>query len=130
GISWERCDRAGRLPPTGASCERAGYLLMTTDVDFWLPDVSVAVAVTVCWPDGRGPVDHHTVPVSQVAAPLQATDWISVPSPKIAMLVRPTLSVAVAWMSRLLPVHALFAGLTIVTVGSVVSPPPGGGVTV
>src|ERR1051325_2871888 len=33
-------------------------------------------------------------------------------------------------MSRLLPVHALFAGFTMVTVGGVTSPPPGGGVVV
>jgi len=45
-------------------------LLIVTGADVVLfPDVSVATAVIVCWPGGSAPVDHHTVPVLQLAAP-------------------------------------------------------------
>ena len=51
-------------------------MLITTGAEVvLLPEVSVATAMMVCWPAASEAVDHHTVPVLQLAAPLQPTVW-------------------------------------------------------
>src|SRR5438477_11199713 len=103
---------------------RASYVLITTGADVvLLPEVSVATTVIVCCPLASDPVSHHCVDW-QVAAPPHDTwaNWL--PSPKYVRVASPTLSPPLAVTSMLLPVHAPFEGLVIVTVGGVVSPVP------
>jgi len=86
-----------------------------------LPAVSVATTVIVCLPLGSDPVTHHSVPEHVVAFPqLICANWV--PLPKNLSVASPTLSVAVAVTSMLLPVQSLFGGL--------VSAGLGGGVVV
>src|SRR5438067_7399409 len=114
------------LASAAESCRPACsfYLLITTGADVVLfPEVSVATTVIVCCPLASDPVSHHCVDW-QVAAPPQDTwaNWL--PSPKYVSVARATLSPPLAVTSMLLPVHAPFEGLVIVTVGGVVSPVP------
>src|SRR5438552_16005977 len=116
----------GRRPPQVAPEATTGVvasLLIVTAVDAaQLPAVSVATACTLYAPGASGPVTHVTVPLHE--APLHGSVAKTAPLPHSLMLATAPLSLAVAATMMLLPVHVLFGGDVMLTVGGVVSPVP------
>jgi hypothetical protein len=101
-------------------------LLITTVAEIvQFPAVSVATALIWYAPGASAPVVQRLS--SRQLVPLHVVSRITPPLPYTLMLVRPALSLALAFTAMLLPVHAPLVGAVIATVGAVGSPPPGGG---
>src|SRR5438067_4397493 len=85
------------------------------------PDVSTATAFTTYAPAGSAPVTHQVLPLQ--LAPAQGRLANALPAPHSSIRDSATLSVPVAAIWMLLPVHVPPVGDEIATVGGVVSPP-------